>query len=111
MRLDCDVSQNGFRENTLGYMLMKKIPLLANKKLLFRVVEYDVPGDFTLKWKVLNRGVEAQNRDQIRGQIVTDEGYRRRNESTTFRGEHFVECYAIKDGIVVARASIDVPIR
>ena len=111
MSLDCDVSQNGFRENTLGHMLMKKIPLLANKKLLFRVVELDFTGSFTLKWKVLNRGIEAQKRDQVRGQIVTDEGYKRRNESTTFQGMHFVECYAIKDGVVVARASIDVPIR
>lgn len=111
MTLDCDVSQNGFRENTLGYMLMKKIPLLANKKLLFTVVEHDVPGDFILKWKVLNRGVEAQKRDQIRGQIITDEGYRRRNEFTTFKGEHFVECYAVKDKVVVARAYIDVPIQ
>lgn len=109
--LDCDVSQNGFRENSLGHMLMKKIPLLANKKLLFRVTECDVPGVFTLKWKVLNRGTIAQRKDQIRGQIVTDEGYRRKNESTTFQGEHFVECYAIQGGIVVARASIDVPIQ
>jgi hypothetical protein len=109
--LDCDVSQNGFRENSLRHMLMKKIPLLANKKLLFRVTECDVPGVFTLKWKVLNRGTIAQRKDQIRGQIVTDEGYRRKNESTTFQGEHFVECYAIQSGVVVARASIDVPIQ
>jgi hypothetical protein len=37
MRLDCDVSQNGYREHTLFQMLSQRIPLLANKKLLFRV--------------------------------------------------------------------------
>ncbi|WP_171908805.1 nucleotide-binding domain-containing protein [Streptomyces nanshensis] len=33
-----------------------------------------------------------------------------RNEPTSFRGEHLVECYAVKDGIVVARDRSDVPI-
>ena len=108
--LDCDVSQNGFRENTLAYMLMRRIPLLANKKLLFRVAESNIPEPYTLKWKVRNRGVEAERRDCIRGQIVADEGSRRKKESTSFQGEHFVECYAVKDGVVVARASLDVPI-
>ncbi|MCG8315528.1 MAG: nucleotidyltransferase [Pseudomonadales bacterium] len=110
MRLDCDVSQNGFRENSLANMLLKRIPLLANKKLLFQVIEIDVPSPYTLKWKVLNRGDEAKRRNCIRGQIAVDQGRHRKNESTTFRGEHFVECYAVKDGVVVARASIDVPI-
>ena len=111
IRLDCDVSQNGFRENTLGYMLMARIPLLANKKLLFHVVESDIPEPYILKWKVLNRGDIAKQRDCIRGQIVLDDGYQRKNESTNFHGEHFVECYAIKNGVVVARTSIEVPIR
>lgn len=111
MRLDCDVSQNGFREHTLYQMLSQRIPLLANKKLLFRVEDIEVPPPFILKWKVLNRGLEAQKKDQIRGQIVTDEGHMRRNEQTSFKGEHFVECYVIKNDVVVARASIDVPIQ
>lgn len=111
MRLDCQVSQDGFRSDSLFQMLLKNISLRPNKKLLFQVVECEVPGDYTLMWKVLNRGAEAQKRDQIRGQIIKDEGHKTRNESTSFQGEHFVECYAIKDGVVVACASIDVPIR
>ncbi len=111
MQMDCDVSQNGFRENTLGFMLMNKMPLLANKKLLFKVIDCNVPGEFTLKWKVLNRGTEAEERDQVRGQIINDDGHQRRSESTTFKGEHFVECYALQNEVVVARASIDVPIQ
>ena len=111
IELDCDVSQNGFRENSLAFMLRNKLPLSANKKLMFQVVSIDVPEPYILKWKVLNRGAEAIRRDCIRGQIVLDQGYQRKNESTNFQGEHFVECYAIKDGVVVARTSIDVPIR
>lgn len=111
MRLDCDVSQAGYRTDSLFQMLLKKTPLRADKKLQFQVVETEVPGNYTLLWKVLNRGPEAQRRNEIRGQIVTDEGYRKRSERTSFRGEHFVECYAVQNGVVVARASIDVPIQ
>jgi hypothetical protein len=32
------------------------------------------------------------------------------HERTSFRGEHVVECYIVKDGIVVARDIIGVPI-
>ncbi|MCR4773329.1 MAG: hypothetical protein K5854_03085 [Prevotella sp.] len=33
-----------------------------------------------------------------------------RHESSDFRGDHYVECYIIKDGIMVARERINVPI-
>ena len=109
VELDCDVSQNGFRENTLRSMLLRCIPLLAHKKLMFRVTTIDVPGDYHLEWKVLNRGEEARRRNQLRGQIVR--GGREKEERTVFRGEHIVECYAIKNGVVVAKDRIDVPIQ
>jgi hypothetical protein len=109
--LDCDVSQNGFRENSLWNILARKLPLQSNKKLLFKVTEHDVPEPFNLKWKVLNRGVEAERRNNIRGQILDDDGHLNKQESTLFKGEHLVECYAIKDDVVVAKARIDVPIQ
>jgi hypothetical protein len=59
----------------------------------------------------LNRGSEAKRKDCIRGQIIADEGFSKRKESTNFKGEHVVECYAIKDGIVVAKDRVDVPIQ
>ncbi|MCU7843531.1 MAG: nucleotidyltransferase [Candidatus Thiodiazotropha sp. (ex Monitilora ramsayi)] len=111
LELECEVSQKGFREHFLTYMLFKKIPLLSNKKLLFTVSYIDVPEPYWLKWKVLNRGVEAQRRDCIRGQIVSDEGFGRKKETTNFRGNHIVECYAVKDDIVVAKGMINVPIQ
>ncbi|MCG8394484.1 MAG: nucleotidyltransferase [Pseudomonadales bacterium] len=111
MTLECEVSQRGFREHFLTYMLAKAIPLLANKKLLFTIEYCDVPEPYLIKWKILNRGSEAKRRDCVRGQIVSDEGYNKRKETTDFRGEHVVECYAIKNGVVVAKDRIDVPIQ
>lgn len=110
IRLDCAVKQNGFREHSLRDMLTKKIPLLARKTLEFEIVEIDVPGEYSIEWKVLNRGDEAHRRNKIRGQIVPDEGRHRRTEPTLFKGDHIVECYAIKNGVVVAKDRIHVPI-
>jgi hypothetical protein len=111
LKIDCEVSQNGFREHFLTEMLVKRIPLLAKKKLLFTINETNVPEPYSVEWKVLNRGEEAKKRNCIRGQIIHDEGHHQRNESTSFKGDHIVECFIIKDGVVVAKDRIDVPIR
>lgn len=110
MHLSCEVKQSGFRTHFLREMLAKRIPLLAKKDLEFWVETITVPPPYQIKWKVLNRGEEARRRDCVRGQIVPDKGNMRRTESTNFRGDHVVECYAIKDGVVVAKDRIHVPI-
>ena len=110
LRIDCDVKQSGFREYSLREMFTRRIPLLAKKTLEFEIVEIDVPGEYSIEWKVLNRGEEAQRRNCIRGQIVPDEGHHRKTEPTRFKGDHIVECYAIKEGVVVAKDRIHVPI-
>ena len=111
VRLECEVSQNGFRENLLTQMLFNQIPLLPNKKLLFSISHINVPEPYAIEWKVLNRGSEAIKRNNIRGQIFNDEGHHQRNETTLFKGEHIVECFVIKNGVVVAKDRIDVPIQ
>jgi len=111
LRIDCEVRQNGFQMHLLRDMLAKRIPLLARKSLEFWVAQTTVPEPFDIKWKVLNRGEVARRRDCVRGQIWTDGGRRRRTESTNFRGDHIVECYAIKGGVVVAKDRIHVPIK
>lgn len=108
--LDCKVTQNGWRTASLREMLREKTLLLPNKELDFTITECSVQHPYDVKWKVLNRGDEAERRDNIRGQIVSSSRTGVRHERTSFRGEHFVECYIIKDGIVVARDAIDVPI-
>ena len=45
----------------------------------------------------------------IRGQII-DSNSNRHHEATDFRGDHYVECYALDEGVVVARERIEVPI-
>ena len=40
----------------------------------------------------------------------SNKGSHQRKEEANFYGPHFVECYIIKNGIVIARAKINVPI-
>ena len=109
IRIDCQVEQSGFRPASLREMLRDRTLLKPRKKLTFSV-EADIPGPYGLFWKVLNRGREAIDRDCIRGQIVRDEGHKRKIEHTKFKGDHVVECYALVDGVVVATDRIHVPI-
>lgn len=110
--IDCEVTQNGWRPTLLRKMLRESSPLFADKGLNFTITECSVQQPYTVMWKVLNRGDEAERRDNIRGQIISpNRGNNARHERSQFRGEHVVECYIVKEGIVVARDSIDVPIR
>lgn len=111
LTINCRVTQNGWRPASLRDMLSTRTLLLPNKDLDFTITECSVVGPYLVRWKVLNRGEEAERRDEIRGQIVgpnrPNEG---RREKTKFRGDHLVECYIVKDGVVVARDLIEVPI-
>jgi|TARA_R110000772_G_scaffold268726_1_gene398226 hypothetical protein len=111
LKIDCSVYQRQGLPRSLLAMLNMGFGISNNRKLIFNVIEHDVEGDFEVKWKILNRGAEARNRDCIRGQIEpSNNGDQSRKESADFRGEHYVECYALKGGVVVARDSIKVPI-
>ena len=110
LEIDCEVKQNGYREGLLREFLRKGFPLLKGKSLKFYISEINIPYPYIVKWKVTNRGIEAIKRNCIRGQIFNDDGNEQVVENTSFNGEHFVECYIIKDGIVIAKDSIDVPI-
>lgn len=108
--IDCEVTQNGFRPAKLREMLSRHTFLMPRKHLRFHVTSTDIPGDYGLFWKVLNRGNEAVRRKAIRGRIVADKGRKENVERTSFRGEHIVECYAVLNGSVVATDRIHVPI-
>lgn len=110
IKMDCDVLQDGFRETSLSEMLSRKLRLRFKKTLKFHIRSHDIKGDFDLYWKVLNRGDEAKRRNTVRGQILHDGGHLRREETTDFKGEHIVECYAVQKGVVIATDRIHVPI-
>lgn len=108
--IECDVSQNGHRKHTLSEFLRKKLRLQPQNDLKFWLRSSDIDKEYSLYWKVLNRGEEARRRDSIRGEIVLDSGSKIKIEHTNFKGEHIVECYAVRNGVVIAKDRINVPI-
>ena len=73
------------------------------KSLRFEITDVSAAKPYDIYWKVLNRGDVARRRNCIRGQIIKDDGLMQRTETTSFLGDHIVECYCVKDGVVVAR--------
>lgn len=104
LHLQCEVDQDGFRK-----MLLSSLPILKKgKDLEFKITYCDVPQPYEIYWKVRNFGKEAENAGGLRGEIV--KGSSTKKEHSAYYGEHFVECYIIKNGVCVARKEITVPI-
>lgn len=113
--IECTVSQNGFRIHNLKYYLSSgHKSIFKNRNLLFKVVHLNLPQDIAAKnlkyyWKIRNYGIEAEKARQLRGQII--KGSETHREKTLYKSmNHYVECYVVDDGIVVARKRIIVPI-
>ena len=113
MRLECEVTQHGFRSFLLRAgrgVGIRRLPVFRSKSLRFYIANDNIKGIYHVYWKVLNRGPEAIRRNIIRGQIEKDGGSRVKKETSSFRGEHVVDCYAVKNGVIVAKDRIHVPI-
>lgn len=110
LSIECKVTQDGFRPHFLRDMLRLRLPLRTRKTLHFWVQDISTPSPYTIYWKVLNRGEVAQRKDCIRGQIEEDPGKLEQIERADFRGDHVVECYCVKNNVVVAKDRIHVPI-
>lgn len=94
------VRRNGFRQfdlPTSGNQVAK------DRRLRFRITRITVPAPYDIYWKVRNGGEEALRANALRGEIKRDEGQHELTESTSYRGTHYVECYVVKGGEVVAR--------
>lgn len=103
--LKCDVkAPDGFRSGDLA--TLQRVP--KHCKLTFRITRCAVREPFDVYWKIKNSGEEARTRGQLRGEVVPDKGLRTRDESTAYRGKHYVECYVVKDGKCIAQTRRDV---
>lgn len=109
LELDCKVTRGDKSVGWLKEMRRTYTPLTPGCNLLF-VGKTNTPEPYQVLWKVLNRGPLAIERDSIRGQIFSTERIWHK-ETTDFKGDHYVECYIVKDGVCVAKSRIDVPIK
>lgn len=109
LKIGCNVTQSGFQQKTPLIELLKRFILKPQKKLEFYIQNNTVPKPYSVYWKVRNFGIEAK--DDLRGEIMIDKGFNNKIENTRYRGEHYVECYIIKDNKCVARERIDIPVK
>lgn len=109
LEIGCEFSGNANRG--LMRSIMQNFPWLKHgTSLRFHIVSCDVAEPYEVRWKVRNVGPEAIRRSQVRGKILRDTGRRERKETANFHGDHYVECYIIKNEVCVARDRLSVPI-
>lgn len=87
-----------FRQKILDAMGFVSV----DREIQFRAIG-EPEGIDMLKWKVKNDDRSPQPRGEI-----TDHRTFRDPEHTKYRGLHYVECYAIRDGVCIAKARQDV---
>lgn len=91
--------KDGFRHGWIGKILWN---IEFERKIKFEIVGNKPQVDL-FKWKVKN----DDNSIEPRGEI-TDNQTKNNPESTEFRGNHCVECYAILNNVCVAKAKQNV---
>jgi hypothetical protein len=91
----------GFRERVLDVLGLIEV----DRKIQFRAEGMRTIVDL-FKWKVKNDDASIQPRGEI-----TDHSTHNDPEYTKYKGSHFVECYAIKDGVCIARAKQSVRLK
>lgn len=98
VKIKARYSSNGHRWTNFS---SDSLPLKKKLKLEFEA-STDVAGDYDVHWQVVNTGHEATTIGQLRGGIFP--GGRVREESTQYKGMHWVECFIVKNGQCVARS-------
>jgi hypothetical protein len=93
--------RDGFRSSVLDTRGL----ILIDRKIRFSVVR-GVPSADLYKWKVRNDDSSPQPRGEI-----TDHSTLSNPERTAYPGKHFVECYAIRGGVCIARARQNVELQ
>lgn len=111
LKIDCRIIAEGFRPILLSALLGDFKKISTSRRLEFFIESTTVQKPYEVKWKVRNVGEVARQKNCLRGEILpSNVGEDKRKESSDFRGPHYVECYIIKNDMVVARDRIDVPI-
>lgn len=108
-KVSCNVSGNGWRLKPLvDFLGLLRCYLPHNFEIRCTMDYTDCPQPYSVFWKVKNVGPEAERRNQIRGQII-DKG-NSIVEHSNFFGNHYIECYIVKNNVCVSKERINIPI-
>jgi len=76
---------------------------------IYFVAGTNVPRPFDVYWQVVNTGEEARSVNGLRGGIYPSKtlgvGGLRQKEYSSYKGNHWIECFIVKNDICVARSN------
>lgn len=98
---------NKYKENY--YSNSRKLP--KGWKLRFYIDSSNIPDPKKVFWQVVNTGKEAERATDLRGEILDDQGFNRRDEHTKYNGTHYVNCFVVKNNYCVAKGRFFVNIK
>lgn len=111
LTIEGEVRQGNAVLDRIRQALRRREAVPLGRHLRFYVSDCDVPEPYAVMWKVRNQGQIAVDRKMLRGEITFDkDSLKQRFETSDFSGNHYVEAYAIKDGVCVARGRLKVPL-
>ncbi|ELV8750301.1 nucleotidyltransferase [Vibrio vulnificus] len=80
---------------------MQHLTFPKEQSLRFEVMD-SVPEGSEIYWQITNTGDEATRMSQLRGGFEL--GTKVKEETTSYKGNHFVEAFVVKDQILIARS-------
>lgn len=104
VRVSARVSRNGFRPKTLLADCDAAIPKHCSLQF---TANSNAGKAYDVYWQVVNTGQEAKSANTLRGDFYSStlqKGRKIRQESTLYKGMHWVECFVVKDDICIARS-------
>ncbi|MCC4815431.1 hypothetical protein BCU85_19380 [Vibrio lentus] len=90
-----DFSQHFVNKLKFGSLIPKK------HNLRFEIIN-NIDEMCEIYWQVTNTGAEAAAKGQLRGGFEL--GKQVREESTSYKGDHFVEAFVVHDNVLLARS-------
>lgn len=114
IKLDCRLTDADHKkpDRLLSKMLLNKEKVKIGYSLDFYIENVNVSLPYEVYWKIKNNGEEAIRLNDLRGEIIMSETSNKHQhmKCAKFRGNHYVECYIIKNNVCVAIGKINVPI-
>lgn len=111
VKIDCKVVNENGQYRYLSNMIRNNEKVEIGCKLDFFIESTNISRPYEVFWKVKNDGIIAEKTNCIRGQIFRAKDKDINHETSNFAGNHYVECYIIKNKVCISKARIDVPIR
>ena len=100
--IECIKKKNGYRPKEL-----KSGVAVSKYWYLYFKADTTIRHPYEVYWQVVNTGDEARRANGLRGEIFDGAKYKKARqwrENTLYKGSHWIECFIVKNGAVVARS-------